>query len=458
MPAVNREFEITYGSFVMGGSTAYQTTGPYRIQRTFESWSISFQLVITETTAAAFATLIGTVEDNLAKRYQRLIVKIGSSTIVDYNPSTNSGFNTRATCVKAGTEGADTGRSRVYDVTLSTELPATDQSGRRDSSVTIDYTPSRKKTVTVSGVWTAAPSSGTGYSNYSAQIGSFCSSALGTVGGTFELVGENAKWDDANKVVIFSRVYREIVSNQGNSLDDAAIVEHSIIFRRLTSRPGDTRPGTKRLEGIAISWSSSVDKTNTTDLESVYQGTIRPYVVQKARTLFGLSAVAIVDESHDCDLNENKIIADIQIMATTSGTDYIESRESTRYVEQGGTVFTNAWAGNIYSKWVDQGHGSRQRIVERTYRRLGEHQARMRLHYAPQADGLFYLVGFESSAQILRLGQDDSILTVTDLHEVETWEYAVEPGGAAPIPGGPAITPPPGPFQAPGGSIPQGIR
>src|SRR5438105_3968661 len=121
-PAVTRALTISYGTFDAGGATVYHLHGPVRVEReTFEA-RVSFQIVVQEDSDAAFLASCAAVEAAFALRDQRIKVLLNAQTHHDFNPATNTGFNTTASCVKAGGAG-DTANSRVYAVTCSAQLP-----------------------------------------------------------------------------------------------------------------------------------------------------------------------------------------------------------------------------------------------------------------------------------------------------------------------------------------------
>lgn len=442
--AVAREYEITYGTLTVGLGTDYHIPGPIRLDKSFEQGVLAFQVEIASQTKSTFESAISTLEAAFTARRVATTWKLGptgsQTTILSWSHTSNTGFNSRATCRKAGTVGADSGRSRLYDVEIVVGLPASDASGRRDVSITVDKDAAKRNVVRFSGVWTAL-SSNSAMAQFVATIDSYCSSIISALSlSNMEQIDQTATRDDQDKVVTFTRTYQELLYDQSLSgRDDTQIVKHVVRFERTTSAPGDSISGTKRLEGFVLSYEGWVDKEQTTDLLTVYDSKVRPFLKSKFASDFSPVAWGIVGETRDFERTENRITATWQIQAVMSGTDYIMSTQTLQIVEAGGTVFTGAWNGGIYSKYADQGFAVRQRrMITNTLRFKTSVPSMQRISTAPIKDGNWYLVGNDSSATLRYIGQSDQQFGVVETTETLTWEYAEEPSEES---GGPNTTP-----------------
>lgn len=379
--AVTREYKITWGTFVVAGTTERILHGPVRVAKAFEQGSISFQVSVRGTSDATFAANCAEMESEFTKRRQRILFQIGASTFLDWNPSGNTGFDQVATCEKAGTEGADSGRSRLYDVTLTAALPATDENGRRDMRVSVEWTASRIKIVTIEGTFTALTGNDA-TDQYESQIAALCASVLSGIGGTYDSLPINEKTDrnDQDKVIEFVRVYRQKIFNQSaGSLNNAAIVEDSLTFRRAINQPGDSRANIKRLEDILVSYACSVDRNQTTDLTALYDDTIRPFLVSTFESEYSPSQKDVVSEEKIIDPVANTIGAAIVFRAAIDTQTTIMSMEKRKIIEDPETVLTGVWSGKFFTKYVDQGIGTRRRLSIRAVRKLGVHYPIMRV-------------------------------------------------------------------------------
>lgn len=498
--AVSRDYSIIWGSFTCGATTerlihGYPTATTAVTEDGTKTGMLAFQVSIRGTSDATFAANCAEMESEFSKRRQRIQFKIGTETFIDWNPtagaSGNTGFDQTASCEKVGTEGADTGRSRLYTCTLTAVLPNTDTTGRRNMSVSVEYTPSRLKLVTIEGSFTAVTTADA-TAQYAAQIAAIVTSVLSAVGGTYDTnpIHEKTERNDQDKVIEFVRVYREKVFNQSaGGLNHAAVVEDSLNFRRIKSQPGDSRKGIKRLEDIVVTYGCSVDRNSVTgvdSLESLYDDTVRPHIISTFEASpYSPSQYAVINEEKIVDPVQNVIGAALVFRAVIDAQDVIESVERRRIVEDPEVVLTGAWTGKSFAKYVDYGIGTRRRFSIRAIRKLGTHFPIQRIAGAngemygedfgsggsggggvkiagpgggkiagpgdqvpggagrPGAGGAgggrWVLIGNDSEANVQTAGQPDgSQFTYTDLIESYVEEWVVEPGRGS----GSPITPP----------------
>lgn len=468
--AVTNPYTVTWGSFVCGGTTEKLITGLHRVSKDHGSFAVTFDVLVRGTSDATFATNCAELESEFAKRRQLILLQVGSSTIQTFNPSdtVNTGLNSYARIEKVGTPGADTDRSRLYTVTLGCELPATDASGRRDINIIVEYDPAKRRTVTFQGVWTAVTTLNA-TAKYAAEIDAYCTSALAALlpSGTFERIGERTERDDQDKVIRFTRQFREIIVAQpSGSLDNANIVEPTLAFARSIDAPGDSGGGgVKRLETITARFECFLDKTASTDLATLYTGTIRPYILSELASRFSPTQFAAISEQPTYSPYTNVVSVTVVFTCAIDATDVIESTTSRRIVEKGGKVMTGAWVGKLFAKYVDQGHAQRLRLGIRAVRVLGAIHPKERVGAGegtvfgvgffdpgsgrtepgtgvpggPTGGGLgnpsgngWHLIDNDSMATTKTIGQPgEDQITVTDLVEttVEEWVEPPEGGG-----------------------------
>lgn len=445
--AVTDPFSIQWGaSFTVGGTSDYKIVGAVQEEKGFASGSLSFNVLVTAATDALFAAACAEIESEFSKRRLAVLFKVGTETRVSWSHSGNTGFNTVAMCRKAGTKGADSDRSCLYSVTITAEFPASDASGQRDFTLSIQYLPTRVRLVTITGVYTAVAPSTTASAQYAAQIDSYWSSVKPS--GDFERVGEQTSQDRENKVLTFSRTYAELLENQSSgTLDDTQITNHSLRLARTTMRPGDSLPETRRLDGIVAEWSCDVDKEQTTDLATVYTSKVRPHILARALLRFGASRIAIINEARDLDYTANRITASWQMLAIIGSASVVQSTETTGYAFDGSTVVTPAWDGGVHSKWRDKGHATLRRTRTYSVTYLGDRTAR-RQPEGGEWQGRWHVAqgGFVETATPTYFGQEDSTIRVTVINGSELWEYTEEPAVGA---SGPPTTPSDGPTEPP---------
>lgn len=447
MVTVARELSIEYGGLTVGASTNYHIDGPITVTVRHDSGSVTFSAICQADTEAGFASACQSFESSFSARRSTLIVKFGSNTFISWKHSDNTGFNSEATVTKAGDVNVDSGRARRYNVTVTVVRPASDDSGLREMQATILYKPSRLVVATFVGQCTALGGSSAS-AQYAAAVPGICTGILGGIGGTFELTGENTSRDRTDKILTFTREYTELNVNQSVSLlDDTAFVKHAVICERVSFNPGDSIRGTRRLEQLVVSFEAAVDKTVSTDLPSLYESKVKPYLKAVMLAEFEPVAFALLNETHNFNEQENMISARLTYLGLTkeSKEQVVESTEFTEYDEEGGTVFTQPWSGGIYDAYLDQGHAQRLMTKSVSKMRLGPHEVHPGLTGGPQflkGSTNWVLIRRHARAQRTYIGDPDEPLEATVTLVVETYRYVVTPGsgggGGGTVPAYPA--------------------
>jgi hypothetical protein len=374
MAAVDRELLIVYGTFPVGGTAGGSERlihGFVQIDKSFTTISVTFDFVIAKESLGDFTAEVAAVEDAFREPFQDLLVTQGGTTLVDCRPSENTGLNTQPQIVKSEDEDFDTGRSRHYTVTVTADLPADNAPtvGVRDSAVNVSFSPSRRRTVSISGTVTAVGAT-EGRAEYDSIIVAFCTAILTALGGTFELAEEpTVESDYQDKTIQFSRVFDEIIFNQapGTTTDNPQIVRQMFKVTRSQVGPGDAS-GAKRLVNLTASYEAWVDKNETMDLAGVWDS-IKAWIYEEIRKVQDSGSIAIMDVSPAYDFDDNRISVSIQAVGT-SGSNVLEHRESTQVADVFGLVLVPAWEGP-YSKYSYQGPATRRRTTTTTKRVLG---------------------------------------------------------------------------------------
>jgi hypothetical protein len=399
--AVTNPYTITWGTFACGGTTERLIPELHRVSKDHGAFEVEFVVVVRGTSDANFAANCAEMEAEFAKRRQKILFQVGASTIQSFDPSdsVNTGFNSYARISKPGTPGADTDRSRRYVVTLGCALPSTDTSGRKETSVVVEYDPAKRRTVSIEGEWTAIGNKNA-TAQYAAQIEAYCTSALSALlpSGTFERVREMTTADDQDKSLRFSRTYREVGHISGDTiLANSDIVEASVSFTREIDTPGDSGGGNvRRLQTIRCSFSCYLDKTSSVDLDALYKNTVRPYIKARFEAEYSPAQYGIVGERPMYAKYANQLSADLTFQAAIEPTDVVQSTTSQRIVENSGLVMTGEWDGGIFSKHVDQGFATRRRFGSRTGVVLGSIGPQTRV--GGEGGGYFGLGGIDSNA------------------------------------------------------------
>jgi hypothetical protein len=400
MAIPTRELSITYGSITVGGiSTDYLLDGFTRhsvIDGKTDSF-VEFDCVAKASSAAALAALCRSIERAFRTPRQSLTVSLsGSVLLLAHHDDAEGGFNTEPQIRKIGDVG-DSGRSRRYTLRVSYETPAdtATTSGLRESTINVDYDPSRIRTIRIAGVFTAVPGTTDARDVYEAAIAAHVASALlGLSVTTSEIVGEPVTEQDYdNKVLRFERTYRELIFGQGQDAanDDAAIVDQtlSVVRREFSEERSPTTaiiqgsgggvsgggsslvaPGTvQQLAAFDLHYECSIDNTSSTDLKAKYDG-LRSWLLSQFSGVFSQGTFALTVERVETDRVRNRILVDMTAEGSTKGADILSRTVTSEKRETPGLVFRGKWTGNPLDYYVYQGHDVVLRITTASARHL----------------------------------------------------------------------------------------
>lgn len=360
----------------VAGPSNFSHHDKYKFRSEYKTRTYTFDVVFAGATSYAnFLIYCTQVEACFRTPRQRFRVSFSGTVFDDLNPvkeaGGNTGFNQAASIEKLG-DDFDTSRSRGWRITVEAQLPAdlAGQSGRQDSSVRVDYLPSRVRAVTISGRYTALGNSNA-RAQYNASIDAYAA-AIQSANSitTWELVGEEATNDDADKNLDFSRRYEELIYDQSTAgRDDAAIKMGRYNYTRQQIAPGDSDPATRRLEIIDVEFECWIDVNVTTDLNGYWSNTLKSYLLNQAQSKFALGQMALVDHQYKIEHSQNRIFGRMQIQATGSNSSgLVQSRYTTKIATNNGKVLIGTWDGNPLSYHVYDGKAKLMRI--RTWTKL----------------------------------------------------------------------------------------
>ena len=358
MAKAPRTLEVTYGAFVVSSSNDREIDELVSFGEDQETGFFEFSFIIRKSTEALFITEAKAVETAFRTPRLRLQVKFASGNFLDFNPaaSVNTGFN-HAPRITKQQDLADSNRSRRYSVRIEFDLPADvhSTSGRRDSRVDVSFSPAEKRQLTITGSYTALTTEGSARAQYLSAIGAYVTTITTALGGTWEIVEESQEADDTDKILTFRRVFDEILNNQSaaGTPNDPDIFKHDVSFSKLRPAPGDT-PEASRLQEIRVRYSAFVKKGVAPF--SKYTASLKEFLVNAAISQFGLSSVALIAETPDVSLADNRLTVTMTILSPSGGSGRLEFRKTVETNDDVGNVVAGAWTGDPLSHHVYQGH------------------------------------------------------------------------------------------------------
>ena len=403
--ALSEEITISYGGYTVGGSTGRRIASRIRIEKGYESTVVEYSFLIQHDTAGGFAAACIAAEAAYRTPQRSLRIANDGKTVLSLSELENA-FDAEPSLTK-GDDPADTGRSRIYHARVTFGMPADtgeeEAQGLRDSQVEMNFSPSRRATVTISGTFTAYKGT-TSRDQYDAKESAFVSAVLSSLGGSYEKISERSEHNTHNTIVEWAQVWRELIFNQGaeGTLDDAAIVEqHLTISRRRDNQAGFTPYAEGGYGGVDVdpmviltaTYEAAIDKTSTTDLPAKYAA-IRPWILDEINRVAsaggGGGKWGLVFEEPSYDHDENRISARL-IVHAVGETDVLENRIDITDEVEVGLRLIPVWTGNPLEKYAYSGPATFRRTVSQTLLRTGTHSV-----YVAAIAGYSTAVGYRS--------------------------------------------------------------
>lgn len=406
---MSRDFAITYGSFNVGGSSAptRQIDGDVRrtLNTAFETTVVEFDFITTANSDSAFATEVQACENAFRIPRQDFTWTQAGQTLLSLKQSDNSGLDCNPTIEKTG-DPADTGRSIKYHVRLEFGRPADNMTegsipkGLRFDTITVSYSPSRQRTVTIDGLFTAYSATGA-YEQYLAQIAGYATTALNKIDNTasWEKIGEpKVDQNISDKFSNFTVIFKEVIYNQGaNTLDVPELIDPTLIIdvERFSWDSSDasgftTSGGTSGVSGLSpysgssptvvstttnsssttsnerpwivnLSYTVAVDKTVTKDLVTEYKTVVRPLLIQAAKNEASGASLILLEDKPEYDPYYNRINCTMQFIAYNN--NQIERHVTISDRTNTGLVLHGLWTSNPFDYYEHQGQAVRIRTI-----------------------------------------------------------------------------------------------
>lgn len=411
--AVTNPFSITWGSVTVGGSsTTYLLHGPYVIDKSFTRLRLVFEVIVTASSYATLQSLSDTLEDEFAKRSLALSINIGGSSWT-YTHGTDL-LNATASATKGSSSETNRGYARSYTCVIEGELPALDTQGLRDMEVHVSYEASRRRVVSMRGVYTAYNGSSAS-ARYLAAFDAQASTILDGLPGdpAFELVSEEYSPDRLDHLCTFSRQYVELLADQSSGTRDADMIrDHRITFADRTQHPGDSLPGIRRLYRTVASYECAIDIDEETDQQAVYRDTVRPHVLSLFQETFDPAVFAIEESSVSYDETSKRMAVQLMLLyRPASGTVIYEATESVAIREMRQIDYTHVHNQNEFAAYADPGVAVRERIWTRLVLAFGTDSPKRRIGEAALSGpaALFANLAAEESVDARNSSQEGKV-------------------------------------------------
>lgn len=368
---------ITYNSVTIGTGSTNRILGEVSVEQSFETATARCRFVIAAANPAALAAAAESLEADLRVPRQDLVITIDGTDYVSWGQSDNTGFDAAPRIRRTGDPSYAGFMSRTYEFEVTVGLPADVASlaGRREATVTIGYTPSRRRSVKIVGTYTAV-STDSATAKYNSEISAFVTATLPTTTGVWELTSENLEYFETDKVAEFSRTYLEQLAPKPTSgvLAATGFRDQTLSFNLQTegwqgddprARNPTTGAGQSsvneliyRMSTLEAAFSANIDLTTYTDsLGELYYNTIRPFIVQQALGLTYIepgSEFALMTDTFQIDPVDGRVNATMswRVIHTSK---FINFKRTDEFSWEIGTTFRGVWDGNPLSAYEYQG-------------------------------------------------------------------------------------------------------
>lgn len=357
-----REYSISYGGITI--STGTISGAKVRVhdfqsvrRSVLEGFEFRFQILIYDApTRGDMASAANAIETAFEKPLGDLVVNIASGadsgTTLALRSSDNTALNVSGQVEKVGQDG-DSGRSRIYQVTISGELPY-DQvtppdpgyEGLRAMEWQLEFNASRLGTLTITGEYTAQPGppAVASKAQYDAQIGDLVTAVIGFTGLTFfatndQPLREQTNTDRNDSVTEFERVYVEKAQTRSSS---AIVNELMTVERSEEEHATSPQAGVIRPEEITVTYEASIDKNTTTDLKGQWSGSIFNRIVNVARGYSNANRLTVIRAAPSFDYFDNVIRASVSFIGTV-GQRFLSLRIEVFTEVETGQIIAPTW-------------------------------------------------------------------------------------------------------------------
>ena len=371
--AAAREYSVAYNGLTIPGTISSCKTaihGPLKLAKSSRDFTFAFQVCLYDCpTAADMATAVSSLENSFRGPEGNLTVTLTTlgggdvGVMLDLDFSNNEGLNMEASIEKAGGE-ADSGRSRLYDVEITGDLPwtvtspAAGQQGLRDFSYTVEFSPSRRAMLTMEGEYTVQRGGSGAVAQYTANITALYNAIISALAfGTWPAVGqpevETRAPDKNDQIMSFKREYKEIVLAERLGLtDDPQVIKQELQIERVVG-PAETAEllsaagpqSAVRVvppDRLVATYMAAIDQTATKDLKDAWESRLRDWVISNVRNLSGGGRLVLESESFKPDLVENTISATMDFITYVPGSTLSLSVRETITIDSG-HIISKVW-------------------------------------------------------------------------------------------------------------------
>ena len=369
MPTTTVDAKVTYGSLVLGANSNYLIQSEYSLDLAYLDGSFSCELLLVGTSEANLISLEAALIAEFSEPRQRLLVEIGSTERWDFNPSDGSGFNQKPSARKVDGEDDSTGLTSRWRVGVTFQRPATEtgKAGRADSQVQVSTGATGQRTVFISGSYTTLDGT-SAVTRFEAAIGTYESTVLAAVDAdaTWETLSASHERDDDDKVVQFSRSYKERVGRQkASGGDHPSLKDVTCTVSQREVNEGASRPLKHPLE-VFVNYSATLLTSvgASVQIKALYDSVVVPDVVARVRDVTSGGTIILIESTPN--VNENTMVLTAVLRFRVYRENTVSYQAEYEDDVAAGWILTPLWNGEPFAREEELGPAAHTRIVTAT--------------------------------------------------------------------------------------------
>lgn len=388
MTQAPQEISITYNSFVIDDTTKANyliLDNSWSIRYSDINATVSFKVLVKGSDESDFFAKEALFREAFRDIRKALVISLSGSTYYTWSVSSTPHADS-VPKVELLNDEHFTNRTCAFSVSVDVTMKAI--TSRRSENVLITTDASGIRTLTASATYNATASLGA-YQSYQSDFGTFCDGVISFIdaregSATWEQVQDPSLTTNTvvNNQLVISRVFKELIFSQSEStLDDPDLVDMKFSIDFSIPQPGDSTPdqgngvivkqNPLRPTECVVVVTANIPKA-TTDLESVYEGKIKPYILNHARSRGGFSAMAVTNPKVNYDRVSNIISATFNITGAIQGSGQVLSSLITVNVKENlGNLLVGAHDGTKFGRYVVPIKGERTMTVTETIQVIG---------------------------------------------------------------------------------------
>lgn len=224
------------------------------------------------------------------------------------------------------------------------------ETGLRDAVYNVVTLPTGQRVYTVTGKYEKVGGTGA-LSTYTSAIAAVLSAFESGLTGTWERTQSLYAKDQTDTIITFEWRGTELIYNQSSGvLDNTSLANTRIRIQPGRIAPGDTG-GTAVVRPVRVMALIDTDvvKSSTQDLKSLWENTVRPYLIDRAKTAVNATAAALIEERPDYDFSGNRISGAV-LIETYVGSSLLQQEIETEDETKTGIVLIDVWSGDPDAK------------------------------------------------------------------------------------------------------------